>query len=56
MAIDFEVEMNSFPDNDADADIAAAIETWLDALSITTVHSLSIIHSKGFVRVVVVYV
>ena len=55
MAVDFDVEMNSFPDNVANATTAAAIETWLDGLSITTVHEISIEHHAGFWKVIVVY-
>jgi hypothetical protein len=56
MAIDFDVEMNKFPDNVAEATTAAAIETWLDGLSITTLHSLYVEHIKGFYRCIVIYV
>lgn len=54
--VDFDVEMKEFPDNVAVATTAAAIETWLDGLSITTVHALSINHVKGFYVVIVIYV
>lgn len=55
MTIDFNVEMKQFPDNVADATTAAAIETWLDGLSITTVYELSIEHVKGFYVAIVAY-
>ena len=54
--IDFEVEMNQFPDNVALATTAAAIETWLDSLTVTTVHEISIEHKHGFWVVVIIYV
>lgn len=46
--LDFDSEMNMFPDNISVLTTAAAIETWLDGLSITTLHSLKIRHIKGF--------
>ena len=55
MALNFDVEMNQFPDNVAVATTAAAIETWLDSLSITTVHGLYIEHKSGFYQCIVVY-
>jgi hypothetical protein len=55
MAINFDVEMNQFPDNKTDAETAANIETWLDGLGITTVHELNIDHVKGFYVCIVVY-
>lgn len=57
MAIDFDVEMGMFRYDEEDLDTtAAAIETWLDALSITTVHSLNIEYVHGFLVCIVVYV
>jgi len=56
MAIDFDVEMKKFADNQTDATIAAAIETWLDGLSITTLHNLYIEHVQGFYVAIVAYV
>jgi len=54
--VDFDVEMNRFPDNVTMATTAAAIETWLDGLSITTLHNLYIEHIPGFYVAIVVYV
>jgi len=54
--VDFDVEMEQFPDSATQATTAAAIETWLDALSITTVHKLYIEHIHGFYVCIVVYV
>lgn len=56
MAITFSTEANQFPDNDALADVATAIETWLNTLTVTTVHEVSIEHVKGFYVVVIVFV
>jgi len=55
-ALDLDTEMKQFPDNVAMSVTAADIETWLDNLSITTVHKLNIQHKGGFYRAVVVYV
>lgn len=55
MAVDFDVEMNKFPDNVVEATTAAAIETWLDDLSITTLYELYIEHIKGFYVAIVAY-
>lgn len=54
--VDFDVELSKFPDNVTEATTAAAIETWLDALSITTVHALTVTHKHGFYEVIVIYV
>jgi len=56
MAVDFDVEMSVFPDNVTEATTAAAIETWLDSLSITTVYALTVTHHTGFWKIIVVYV
>jgi len=56
MAVDFDVEMSKFPDNVDEATTAAAIETWLDNLSITTVHSLTVAHHQGFWKIIAIYV
>ena len=55
MAIDFDCEMKKFPDNVDEDTTSAAIEEWLDGLSITTVHKLSIEHVQGFYVAIVVY-
>jgi len=58
MAKDFEVAKTSIPDNQSDAEVAAAIETFLDDLSIGsdhTVYELSVEHVHGFWHVVVIY-
>jgi hypothetical protein len=55
MAIDFECEMNKFPDNVSEATTAAALESWLDGLSITTLYSLYIEHIHGFYIAIVTY-
>ncbi len=55
MAITFNTAMNQFPDNDADADIATAIKTWLNTLTVTTVYEITIEHVKGFFVVTIIY-
>lgn len=56
MAITFVVAKNRFPDNVASATTATAIQTWLNTLSVTTVHGLQIEHVQGFWEVIIVYV
>lgn len=56
MAITFSSEANQFPDNDSLSDVATAIETWLNTLTVTTVYEISIEHVKGFYVVVAIYV
>jgi len=53
--LDVDSEMNMFPDNVVVATTAAAIETWLDGLSITTLRKLHIEHKGGFYRSIAVY-
>ncbi len=55
MVIDFEVELEKFPDNKEYPVTAAAIKTFLNDLNITTLHSLTVTHEKGFYEVLVVY-
>lgn len=55
MSLDFDVELAKFPDNVEYATTAAAIETFLDDLNITTVHALTVTHKNGFFEVIVVY-
>jgi len=56
LTLNVDTEMNIFPDNVSESVTAAAIEIWLDGLSITTLHKLTIQHINGFYRSVVVYV
>ena len=56
MTITFTVAKNKFPDNVTDATTATAIKTWLDALAITTVHSIQMEHVQGFWVIVAIYV
>lgn len=56
MALDVDCEMKKFPDNIDEDTIAANIESWIDGLSITTLHSLTIEHYAGFWWAIVVYV
>jgi hypothetical protein len=46
---------NIFPDNVSEATTAAAIETWLDGLSINQLTKIKAFHRYGFYRVVVYY-
>jgi len=58
MAKTFEVEMKQFPDNVALATTAAAIETWLDGLTIgntDTVYQILIEHKSGFWVVAIIF-
>ena len=56
MSINFDVELTKFPDNKEYSVTAAAIETFLDDLSITTLHALTVTHKNGFYEVIVIYV
>jgi len=55
VAIDFDCEMKKFKDNVSVDTTSAAIEAWLDGLSIATVHNLYIEHIQGFYVAIVVY-
>ena len=58
MAKDFEVAKTKVPDNLSDAEVAAAIETFLDDLDIGTDHTvyeITIDHVQGFWNVIIVY-
>lgn len=58
MGLSFEVSKTSVADNLADADIATAIETWLDDLDIGsghTVYEISIEHYAGFWHCICIY-
>jgi len=58
MARDFKVSKTSVADNLSDTALATAIETWLDALSIGTSHTvyeISIEHYQGFWHCICVY-
>jgi len=55
MSIDFDVELEKFPDNKDYSVTAAAIETFLDDLNITTLHALTVTHEKGFYEVLIIY-
>ena len=58
MAKNFEVAKTSVADNQEDADIATAIETFLDDLSIGsshTVYAITIEHYAGFWHCICVY-
>jgi len=58
MARNFEVGKTKVADNLTDAQIATAIETFLDNLSIGsshTVYEISIYHKSGFIHCICVY-
>ena len=53
MVINFKVAKGEYPDNSTI--LAADIETWLDGLSITTVHAVGLEHVHGFWYILVIY-
>jgi len=55
MAITFSVYKGSYPDNLSDEDFSTLLKTDLDALEVTTLHSLGIEHLHGFWVLFVVY-
>lgn len=55
LVIDTDVEINQFPDNVTNSVTAAAIESWLDGLNITTVRKINIDWKGGFYKVIVTY-
>jgi len=56
MAITFTVAQQKFADNLSITAFALAVKTWLDALSVTTVHGFEIEHLSGFWIIVIIYV
>jgi len=58
MARNFEVSKTQVADNLTDANVAAAIETWLDGLSIGsshTVYEITVEHYAGFWHCICIY-